>query len=680
MAPLSEIEKLQRRYDENPQALAFAPLAEAYRKTGDVPRALEVLTAGLQIHPDYIPASIVLGRCRLDQQDDPGAERAFSHVLALDPENVIALKALADIAERGERMDQAEHWLTLLLAVDRSNDEAREQLERVTARRAAGAGSSLNEAAAAEVPASDAPTPDVVIADAPPDSSPAEIASFEVPIDSPETESPAAGQSEPASPEPWTDIHPPEFDWQSAVAEWAGRGQARADTSRPDGDSAAPAEPSTRDEAEPDAEPVAGEFSDQPLAIDAPEDVTADADASGAAAGEFDIGVEQSEEIVLRVSDTNEFQVPSASEFFGAVSTEASLEPEPEQSLDSEEEVEPDVTIDVQSEFAAMLETDAATADETADIDMVEVTDGAAGESEESASFEPEQDALVVEPASAGSPDPSPWTGEPLDSDTRPHGAEEESQLGDEAEQDDEFALDRTDDAEPWPEPEGRPEPAEAAAEPDEDEFTVPAEDEESPTLIVTESMAELYLLQGHRGQALDVLRQLLSRRPDDDRLQERVTSLEAELAAETAAARGPDYAASASGGEAVGSLLQRVLQARPPQLPDSVWPHPVEAESASPAEAGSGAARESASDVPGHPTRPASDALSLGSVFGDEAASAPPAMTPGAGGAPVSFDAFFAGGDAPAPPDATRTSRPAPRPADDDLDQFTAWLQNLKR
>src|ERR1051325_10897239 len=147
---LSEIEKLERRYAENPQGLTFAPLAEVHRKNGDVARALELLRSGLTVHPDYIPASIVLGRCHLDLGELPSAETAFTHVLSLDGENVIALKALADIAERQFRFDESERWLHALLAVDRSNDEAREQLSRVEAsRRQAQRASSASPDAAA---------------------------------------------------------------------------------------------------------------------------------------------------------------------------------------------------------------------------------------------------------------------------------------------------------------------------------------------------------------------------------------------------------------------------------------------------------------------------------------------------------------------------------------------------
>jgi hypothetical protein len=134
----SEIEKLERRYAENPQGLTFAPLAEVHRKNGDIARALELLRAGLELHPNYIPASIVLGRCHWDLGDLPAAEAAFAHVLRLDDENVIALKSLADINERLERYGDAQRWLNRLVSVDRSNEEARQQLSRLETVKAQG--------------------------------------------------------------------------------------------------------------------------------------------------------------------------------------------------------------------------------------------------------------------------------------------------------------------------------------------------------------------------------------------------------------------------------------------------------------------------------------------------------------------------------------------------------------
>jgi tetratricopeptide (TPR) repeat protein len=85
MAYTSEIEKLERRWNENPLGLTFAPLAEAYRKAGDHTRALELLEIGLAQHPNYVPAHIVRGRCNLDANGDDAAELAFLRVIELDP-------------------------------------------------------------------------------------------------------------------------------------------------------------------------------------------------------------------------------------------------------------------------------------------------------------------------------------------------------------------------------------------------------------------------------------------------------------------------------------------------------------------------------------------------------------------------------------------------------------------
>ncbi len=131
MAALSEIEKLEARFNENPDGRFFAPLADAYRKAGRVDDAITVLNAQLPKHPDYLSAHIVLGRCHLDKKDDGQAIAAFERVLGLDSENIIALKALAEIAERVGRTDDARRWLMRLLAVDAMNTEADEDLRRL---------------------------------------------------------------------------------------------------------------------------------------------------------------------------------------------------------------------------------------------------------------------------------------------------------------------------------------------------------------------------------------------------------------------------------------------------------------------------------------------------------------------------------------------------------------------
>ncbi len=137
MAYASEIEKLEKRWLENPRGRNFAPLADAYRKAGEIDRAIELCVSGLERHPDYVSAHIVYGRCLMDQKNDVGAEEVFKKVLSLDPENIIALKVLAEIAERGSRHDEAVDWLSRLLAADPMNGDAEEHLKQARSKAAA---------------------------------------------------------------------------------------------------------------------------------------------------------------------------------------------------------------------------------------------------------------------------------------------------------------------------------------------------------------------------------------------------------------------------------------------------------------------------------------------------------------------------------------------------------------
>jgi tetratricopeptide (TPR) repeat protein len=147
VAYTSEIDKLEARFRENPKGRNFAPLADAYRKAGLIDNAVELCQSGLKLHPDYVSAHIVYGRCLIDKKDDAGATDVFSKVLSLDPENIIALRVLSEIAERNGRFDQAVEWLTRLLAADPMNGDAAEALGRAK-----------GKAASAKLTIADAPT------------------------------------------------------------------------------------------------------------------------------------------------------------------------------------------------------------------------------------------------------------------------------------------------------------------------------------------------------------------------------------------------------------------------------------------------------------------------------------------------------------------------------------------
>ena len=130
MAHQSELDKLQRRYEEKPSQW-FAALAEEHRRAGDVQRALEIVRQGLEQRSNYVSGHIVLARCLLDRGEDEEAQQVLERVLELDPENVIALKVLSEIAERGGDPTAARSWLERLLEVDPMNEEGQQLLERL---------------------------------------------------------------------------------------------------------------------------------------------------------------------------------------------------------------------------------------------------------------------------------------------------------------------------------------------------------------------------------------------------------------------------------------------------------------------------------------------------------------------------------------------------------------------
>jgi Tetratricopeptide repeat len=300
----SEIEKLERRYAENPQGLTFAPLAEVHRKNGDVARALELLRAGLELHPNYIPASIVLGRCHWDLGDLPAAESAFAHVLRLDDENVIALKSLADINERLERFGEAQRWLHRLVSVDRSNEEARQQLTRLET--AKGRGDQKAEKPVAPSAAQDL-SPVVVAAE--PDRGAAKPATAPPPKAAPSEKAPldlTAATAEPAGPVELTKPSREPAEAKSSTLEFL-------DTSAPAGKEAA--QPAAPEEPTPVAGLISQEFvPPKESTFRLHPELTQEFVSEREFPERFD--VETADEVELRSSGAAEFRVPNAAEDF----------------------------------------------------------------------------------------------------------------------------------------------------------------------------------------------------------------------------------------------------------------------------------------------------------------------------------------------------------------------------
>jgi tetratricopeptide (TPR) repeat protein len=122
-----EVRTLQSLFwsERDPEGLAFAPLADALRRSGEVKEALDLLTDGMSRHPEYATGHVIAMRLYFEQGMSSEAEFAARRVLELDSENIIALSSLASILDEREEADEAMRLRSTLIAVDPDAEEAR---------------------------------------------------------------------------------------------------------------------------------------------------------------------------------------------------------------------------------------------------------------------------------------------------------------------------------------------------------------------------------------------------------------------------------------------------------------------------------------------------------------------------------------------------------------------------
>lgn len=96
------LDELRRRVQQDPASIAFAQLAEEYRRGGDHDEAVRVCRAGLAHHPTYLSARVTLGRALMALGHGREAEAEFELVLQTAPDNLFALKGLEELRQRGQ--------------------------------------------------------------------------------------------------------------------------------------------------------------------------------------------------------------------------------------------------------------------------------------------------------------------------------------------------------------------------------------------------------------------------------------------------------------------------------------------------------------------------------------------------------------------------------------------------
>jgi tetratricopeptide (TPR) repeat protein len=133
----SRIDDLRRRVQKDPASIAFAQLAEEYRRAGLFRESVDTCRSGLAIHPGYLSARVTLGRALLELGELDDARRELELVLRGAPENLAALRGLAEICHKGGDLPEALTHYRHALVLAANDPELQQAVEDLTAQLAA---------------------------------------------------------------------------------------------------------------------------------------------------------------------------------------------------------------------------------------------------------------------------------------------------------------------------------------------------------------------------------------------------------------------------------------------------------------------------------------------------------------------------------------------------------------
>jgi len=125
---LDRIREYRQRLQREPNPLAYALLAEAFREESMLSEAEEVCRQGLEAYQGYVTTRIILAQILEERGDPPGAYQEFEGALVQDPDNVIARTAVGRLLIQQGRMDEAAQHLEQVLFMNPADLSARELL------------------------------------------------------------------------------------------------------------------------------------------------------------------------------------------------------------------------------------------------------------------------------------------------------------------------------------------------------------------------------------------------------------------------------------------------------------------------------------------------------------------------------------------------------------------------
>jgi tetratricopeptide (TPR) repeat protein len=131
VADNQRIEDLRRRVQKDPSSIAFAQLAEECRRAGRFEEAVEVCEAGLKLHPGYLSARVTLGRALIELNDLDTALLELTTVLSSAPENLAAIRGVAEIHHRQNDLPAALAQYRIALSLARNDPDLQRTVDEL---------------------------------------------------------------------------------------------------------------------------------------------------------------------------------------------------------------------------------------------------------------------------------------------------------------------------------------------------------------------------------------------------------------------------------------------------------------------------------------------------------------------------------------------------------------------
>ncbi|MDZ7373459.1 MAG: tetratricopeptide repeat protein [candidate division KSB1 bacterium] len=124
-----ETRSLELRVQDNPASTLFARLAHHYCELGRLDEAIDLCRRGLEHHPGYATAYIILAKAYRKKGELEAAEAALNKALELEPHNPVALGLLAQLFRAHRAFSKAREQYETILRLDPLDEVARLELE-----------------------------------------------------------------------------------------------------------------------------------------------------------------------------------------------------------------------------------------------------------------------------------------------------------------------------------------------------------------------------------------------------------------------------------------------------------------------------------------------------------------------------------------------------------------------